>query len=159
MEIFTLLETLEELLEKGKTIPFTEKCIVEKNDILEIIKEIRLNLPDELKQAKWIREERERIIAEAQKDAEDIVKEAENRIISMIDEHEITKKAYDKKNEIIAEANEMYREYNKDAINYADGILKSIEENMLALSENLGNVENNLKSAIETVQNNRKELK
>ena len=159
MEIFTLLETLEDILEKGKTVPFTDKCIVEKNQLLDIIKEIRLNLPDELKQAKWIREERERIIAEAQKDAEDIVKEAENRIISMIDEHEITKKAYDKKNEIIAEANEMYREYNKDAINYADGILKNLEDNMLKLGDTLSAVETSLKDALQTVQNNRKELK
>jgi len=159
MEIFTLLETLEDYLEKGKTLPFTGKCIVEKNELLEIIKEIRLNLPDELKQAKWIREERERIIAEAQKDAEDIVKEAENRIISMIDEHEITKKAYDKKNEIIAEANEMYREYSKDAVSYADGILGNIENEMIKLTETLNNVEGSLKSALETVQNNRKELK
>ena len=159
MEIFTLLETLEDILEKGRTVPFTEKCIVEKKEILDIIKEIRLNLPDELKQAKWIREERERIIAEAQKDAEDIVKEAENRIISMIDEHEITKKAYDKKNEIIAEANEMYREYSKDAVNYADGILKNMEDNMIKLGENLSAVEISIKSALETIQNNRKELK
>ena len=159
MEIFTLLETLEDILEKGRTVPFTEKCIVEKNELLDIIKEIRLNLPDELKQAKWIREERERIIAEAQKDAEDIVKEAENRIISMIDEHEITKKAYDKKNEIIAEANEMYREYSKDATNYADGLLENIEKNILSLTETLNGVETSLKSALDTVQNNRKELK
>lgn len=159
MEIYELLETIEDILEKGKTVPFTEKCIVEKRELLEIIKEIRLNLPDELKQAKWIREERERIIAEAQKDAEDIVKEAENRIISMIDEHEITKKAYDKKNEIIAEANEMYREYSKDAVNYADGILANIEGNMLQLGETLGSVEQTLKTALETIQNNRKELK
>ncbi len=159
MEIFALLETLEDILEKGKTVPFTEKCIVEKNELLDIIKEIRLNLPDELKQAKWIREERERIIAEAQKDAEDIVKEAENRIISMIDEHEITKKAYVKKNEIIAEANEMYREYSKDAANYVDGILGNIEGNMIKLGETLGNVEESIKTALETIQNNRKELK
>lgn len=159
MEIFTLLETLEDILEKGTTIPFTDKCIVEKGELLDIIKDIRLNLPDELKQAKWIREERERIIAEAQKDAEDIVKEAENRIISMIDEHEITRKAYDKKNEIIAEANEMYREYNKDAINYADGILSNIEENMIKLGETLSTVEGSIKNALETIQNNRKELK
>ena len=159
MEIFTLLETLEDMLEKGRAVPFTEKCIVEKNELLDIIKEIRLNLPDELKQAKWIREERERIIAEAQKDAEDIVKEAENRIISMIDEHEITKKAYDKKNEIIAEANDMYREYSKDATNYADGILSNIEENMVKLGENLSAAEEAIKLALETVRNNRKELK
>lgn len=159
MEIFAFLEALEDILEKGKVLPFTEKCIVEKNELLDIIKEIRLNLPDELKQAKWIREERERIIAEAQKDAEDIVKEAENRIISMIDEHEITKKAYDKKNEIIAEANEMYREYSKDAVNYADGILSNIEENMMKLGETLSGVETSIKTALETIQNNRKELK
>ena len=76
MEIFTLLETLEDILEKSKTLPFTEKSIIAKEEFLDIIKEIRLRLPDELKQAKWIKEERERIISEAQKDADDIVKEA-----------------------------------------------------------------------------------
>ena len=159
MEIFTFLERLEELIEQGKKVPFTEKCIVEKNELLDIIKEIRLNLPDELNKAKWIKEERERIIAEAQKDAEDIVKEAENRIISMIDEHEITKKAYEKKNEIIASANEMYRDYNRKAASYADEILGNVEENMKKLSTSLENVEASLKEALDTIQNNRKELK
>ena len=85
MEIFTLLETLEDILEKSKSIPFTEKAIVDKEEVLEIIKDVRLKLPDELKQAKWIKEERGRILQEAQKEADDIVREAENRIISMID--------------------------------------------------------------------------
>ena len=104
MEIFTLLETFEEMLENSKSIPFSNKGIIDKEEMLEIIKEIRLKLPDELKQAKWIKEERQRILVEAQKEADDIVKEAENRIISMIDEHEITRKAYDQKTEIIETA-------------------------------------------------------
>ena len=159
MEIFTSLERMEEILEEAKKVPFTEKCIIDKNELIEAIKEIRLNLPDELNKAKWIREERERIIAEAQKDADDIVKEAENRIISMIDEHEITKKAYAKKNEIIASANEMYREYNRNAANYADEILSSVEQNMATLSESLNNVQRSINEALETIKNNRKELK
>ena len=57
MEIFTLLEALEDILERSRTVPFTDKGIVSKNEILDIIKEIRLKLPDELKQAKWIKEE------------------------------------------------------------------------------------------------------
>ena len=57
MEIFTLLETLEDLLEKSKQVPFSEKTIIDKNEFLDIIKEIRLKLPDELKEAKWIKEE------------------------------------------------------------------------------------------------------
>ena len=56
MEIFTLLETLEEILEGSKNLPFTSKGIVDKEELLDIIKEIRLKLPDELKQAKWVKE-------------------------------------------------------------------------------------------------------
>ena len=145
MEIFTLLETLEEMLESGKTIPFSNKGIVDKEEMLEIIKEIRLKLPEELKQAKWVKEERQRILVEAQKEAEDIVKEAENRIISMIDEHEITRKAYEQKAEIIETANEMSREISKGTKDYADSIL--------------GNIETALQNALETIQNNRRELK
>ena len=61
MEIFTLLETLEDIMERSKSLPFTEKGIVDKEEVLEIIKEIRLKLPDELKQAKWVKEERAHI--------------------------------------------------------------------------------------------------
>ena len=159
MEIFALLETLEDILEKSKTVPLTSKSIVNKNELLDIIKEVRLKLPDELKQAKWIKEERERIIAEAQKDADDIVKEAENRIISMIDEHEITKKAYEKKTEIIATANDIYREFSNNANSYADGVLKDVEDTMLKLCETINNVEESLQGKIETVQEQRKQLK
>ena len=159
MEIFTLLETLEDILEKSKSLPFTDKSIIEKDQFLDIIKEIRLKLPDELKQAKWIKEERERIINEAQKDADDIVKEAENRIISMIDEHEITKKAYDKKTEIIADANEMYREIKDETARYADEILANVENDILKLSETVAGIEDSIQEALEVLKNNRNELK
>ncbi len=145
MEIFTLLEELEDILENSKTVPFSGKSVVDKEEILEIIKEIRLKLPDELKQAKWIKEERQRILVEAQKEADDIVKEAENRIISMINENEITKKAYEKKAEIIETANEMSREISKGTKDYADNILQGLE---VALED-----------ALKIIQNNRKELK
>ena len=145
MEIFTLLETLEEEKKKSRTIPFSDKCIVDKEEFFEIIKEIRIKLPDELKQAKWVKEERSRIIVEAKKEADDIVKEAENRIISMIDEHEITRKAYEQKAQIIETANEMSREISKGTKDYADNLLEKIEAV--------------LGDALKTVQNNRKELK
>ena len=145
MEIFTLLDELEEYLEGAKTVPFTSKCIADKEEILDIIKEIRLKLPDELKQAKWIKEERNRILVEAQKEAEGIVKEAENRIISMIDEHEITRKAYEQKAQIIETANEMSREISKGTKDYADNILEKVE--------------GVLQDALRTIENNRKELK
>ena len=160
MEIFTLLETLEDLLETSRNVPFSTKVIVNKDDVLDLIKEIRLKLPDELKQAKWIKEERQRILQEAQK-------EAENRIIAMIDEHEITRKAYDQKTEIIETANEMSREISKGTKEYADSLLENTEN---VLTDTLGKVETNMNEALrlmqlsledtlKTIQNSRKELK
>ena len=152
MEIFTLLDTLEDILDRSKHVPFTEKVIVDKEEILEIIQEIRLKLPDELKQAKWIKEERGRILQEAEKEADDIVREAENRIISMIDEHEITRKAYDQKAEIIETANEMSREITKGTKDYADGILENLENA-------INDINISIAKALETIEQNRNELK
>lgn len=158
MEIFTLLETIEEVLENCKTLPFSNKRIVDQDEILDIVKEIRLKLPDDLKQAKWVREERNRIIQEAKKEGEDIVKEAENRIIAMIDEHEITKKAYDEKQKIIETANEMAREMSEGTKEYADSILAEIEETILSLKSNIAAAQATIDSAANTIKNNRKEL-
>jgi len=145
MEIFTLLEAIEEILGESKKMPFSNKYVVDREEILDIVKEIRLKLPDELKQAKWVKEERTRIIEEAQKEGEDIVKEAENRIISMIDEHEITRKAYEQKAEIIETANEMAREISNGTKDHADALLERIEDV--------------LEETLKTIQNNRRELK
>ena len=145
MEIFTLLDTLEDLIESAKKVPFSEKAIIERDEFLDLIKEIRLKLPDELKQAKWVKEERERILAEAQKEADDVVKEAENRIISMIDEHEITKKAYEQKNEIMSQANENSRQITQGAREYADGILENLAKS--------------LERTLKEIESDRKELK
>lgn len=160
MEIYALLETIKNLIANGKKIPFTEsKRIVDEDEIADLIDEIITKLPDELKTAKWIKEERERIIAEAHQDADNIVKEAENRIIAMIDEHEITKKAYDKKTEIIAGANETYREIKDGTIKYADDILANVERDILKLNETVAGIENSIQDALEQLKNNRNELK
>ena len=155
MEIFTLLETLEDILENSKSLPFTKKTMVDKEEMLEIIKEIRIKLPDELKQAKWVKEERQRI-----------VKEAENRIIAMIDEHEITRKAYEQKSEIIETANEMSREISQGTKEYANNLLDSTEtvltDTLEKLEKNIGEainlMEMSLQDTIKTIQNSKKEL-
>jgi vacuolar-type H+-ATPase subunit H len=145
MEILAVLETLEDVVEKSTNMPFIGKCLVDKEEILEIIKEIRLKLPDDIKQAKWVKEERQRILLEAQKEANNIVKDAENKISSLIDEHEITKKAYEQANEIISNAQKNAREIRLGTREYADSILNKVEEI--------------LKDTIDVVQANRDELK
>lgn len=145
MEILAILETLEDVVEKGMSVPFSGKCLVDREEILEIIKEIRLKLPDDIKQAKWVKEERQRILLEAQKEANNIIKDAESKISSLIDEHEITRKAYEQANEIIANSQKNAKEIRLGTREYADSILNKVEEI--------------LKETLEVIQINREELK
>ena len=98
--------------------------------MIEVIKEIRLKLPDELKQAKWIKEERQRFLFEAQQEANNLLQEAENRISSMIDESEITRKSYEQANETIINAQKTAREIRDGSIDYAEEILNKMEETL-----------------------------
>lgn len=145
MEVLTLLETIKDIMEKSATLPFSKKALIDRDEVLDVVNEIEEKLPDELKQAKWVKEERQKILLDAQKEANDLIKEAENRIISMIDEHEITKKAYEQKAEIIDSANAFSKDLIDGTKEYADGILAELE--------------NSLKEKLEVVRNNRKELK
>lgn len=145
MELLSILETLEDLVEKCPGLPLSGKCIVDREEILEIIKEMRLKLPDDIKQAKWVKEERQRILMEAQKEADSIVKNAENRISSLVDEHEITKKAYDQANEIVSNSQKNAREIRLGTREYADSILNKVEEI--------------LKDTLDVIKMNREELK
>src|SRR5690554_6653598 len=120
MNILSLLDILEDELEKGANLPFTSKALVDTDRCLEIIEDIRLNIPDELKQAEWIKKERQRIIVEAQKEAETITKEAEQRIKALVDESEITQNAYKQSRVIIENAQNNAKEIRLGAKEYAD---------------------------------------
>ena len=145
MELMEIIEVLEEKIENSLTIPFWGRGIVDKDELLDILQEARIKFPDEMKQAKWVKEERQRIIADAQKEADAIIKNAEDKILAMVNEHEITKQAYAQANEIIEHANENAREVRLGCLQYADNLMGQLEENLI--------------TAVETVRENRKDLK
>ena len=68
-EIAVLLDQLEDLIEEGKTNFLSGKVAIDKDEMIEIIRDIRLKLPTEVQQSVWIVEERNKIIDEAQKEA------------------------------------------------------------------------------------------
>lgn len=81
-----------------------------------------------MKQAKRIVEEKARIITEAKQEAENILDNAESRIAALVDEHEITKKAYEQAEVIISNAKKNAREIRLGTREYADNILGKVEE-------------------------------
>ncbi len=129
MELLDLLEQLEDIIESGMNVPLSGgKCLLDRDSLLDLVQEIRLKLPDDIKTAKRIAEEKQRIITEAQQEAENIIKNAESRIAALVDENEIAKKAYEQSEIIISNAKKNAREIRLGTKEYADGILNKVEE-------------------------------
>ncbi len=122
MEILKMIDLLEDKVEQTKTIPLLNRALIDREELLAAIEEIRLNIPEDMKQAKLIKEERKRILAEAQTEAEEIINDAKVKTEKMVDEHEITKKAYEQANQIVAAAQKNSRELRMGARQYVDSL-------------------------------------
>ncbi len=127
MEILEILDILEEKVESARNIPIINRAIIDKEDLLASIEDIRLRLPDDLKQARWIKDDRKRILAEAQEEADNIVKQGEEKAAQLVNENAITKRAYEQANNIIASAQKNSRELRMGARQYIDKILADSE--------------------------------
>ena len=166
MDILGLIAQLEEVVEFASTIPFSAKIVIDKEEISEIIRKINVAIPEEVRRARWIKNEKDQIIIEAKKEAEEMVKTAqeeqdrlvshakyeENRVIEdarsladeLISEHEITNLAENHCRTIVREAEETAKEIKDGAYAYVDAMLKELEYK--------------LKDYVTTVTHNRSEL-
>ena len=131
MEFLSLVNMIEELVENASGVPFSGKCMLDRDEMLDLIRELKERLPEDIKQARWIKEERNKIISEAQREANSILKEAENRFQALVDEHEITKKANEQGREIIENANKRARDIRLGTKEYVDGILMQLEKSLV----------------------------
>lgn len=145
MKVLKLLDELEDIVESSSSIPFAGKTFVDREEVLEIIKEIRLQLPDEVKQAVWIKEERQKILIEAQQEADSVIDHAKEHIEQLVEKDEVTKHAQKRSDEIIQQAQENAKEMRLSARQYTDELLSGVEHE--------------LQSMLETIKENRNELK
>ena len=143
MEVLQIIDELDDLVEKSFSL--FGHSVVNKEAILALADEIRLKLPEELKQARWVKEERSRIINEAQAEADKIVKDAQDRVIALIDEHEITKSAKEKAEAILAEARRQESEMQRNAVLYADSIMEKIDKTTTIVLDEIRDARRQLK--------------
>lgn len=145
MEIITLIERIEDIVEDASKIPMSNKVIVDKEELLDIIKDIRIKLPDEIKQASWIKEERQRILSETKNEANSIINDARQQQESLTDDHELTRLAHHKSEEMIENAKNKAFELKSSTLEYCDNLLNKVQ--------------NDLETLINTLDENRNELR
>ena len=100
MNIEEILDALEDMLEEAWSIPLSgNKCVVDANKIKQYLEDIRLNMPNEIKQAKLIVNDRSDIIQQSEKQAEATIRKAEERAKALVAQEEIVKQAQEKAKE------------------------------------------------------------
>lgn len=128
MDILNLLERIEDIIEESSKFPLSNKVMIDKEEVLEVINEIRLKLPDEINRASWVAKERQRILNEAQVEADELIEKVNNQQRYLVEEHEITKQAQKLANQLIQEAEQKATEMKISAYNYSDEILSKLQE-------------------------------
>lgn len=145
MDIVELLAELEELIEKGIEIPIIKKTFLDKEKLLDIINDISLSIPEEIREAKAINEDRDKILSDAQRLADAKIKEAEHNVVSLIDEHEITRKATENASVIIEKAQKEAKEIRLASLKYADDMLARVERDVNEINSRIVASRNELK--------------
>jgi F0F1-type ATP synthase membrane subunit b/b' len=154
MDVIQLLEYLQEIIESSPKVPITGKIMLDKKEILDIIDQIVNYLPDEFKKAQWVLGEKERILSEANKQYESVKKETLEMLKKQVENHDITREARVKAQEIIASAQRDAKAIRLGARDYADEILCQLDKEIESKGEVMINtIKGDLDKFIEAVVN------
>ena len=132
------ITTLYEMVQDAWSLPLgAEKCVVERDEALDLLDEISNQLPGELKQAKTIVESRNEVITNAKREAENILKQAEQRAKQMISREEVVKQAEQQAAEMMKAAQQKIKELRQVTNDYVDDAMKRTED---AISQSLSEI-------------------
>ena len=149
-----LLEELSESVEKAWNFPLGRgRAMLDVEEVREILGEIREAMPQEIRQAKAIVADRKQIIDDAKREAETIVRVAEERARAMVNQDEIVRQAQQKANEMLAQAQTRFREMRKASNEYIDDLMRRTDEGLAANLAELRKTRQEIKSTLRSGQN------
>ncbi len=126
-DIIFLVERLESLVATGKKLPLTNNVVLDQATVLELIDQLRVSVPDEVRQARRITEEAGRITERAREEGDAIVARAQEQAAQMLEERELVRAAEQRAAEILDQAKDEAREVRRGADEYAAGVLIRLE--------------------------------
>ena len=130
MDVLVLIDKLDDVVHNARPVPLTDQVRVDREEIYDLLDQMRATIPEEIKQARWIVKERQEMLAEAKREAERIVKEAREKQTQLVSQQEVTREAERQAEDIIGEARAREREIRLGAEDYADEILNTLEVNL-----------------------------
>ena len=135
VDILYLLDQLEEVLGGGTSVPLTSRTLVDEQEILDILDQIRVSIPDELKAARRLTQDRDQVLADAHAEADRIVRDADAQAAERINEHNLVRAAEGRAADIEERALRQAADIRREADAYAYRVLQKLKEQISQVAQ------------------------
>ena len=139
MDILQLIDRLEELFNESKSIPLTRNVMVDEDRMLDIIDQMRIAIPEEVKKAQQLLGQRDRVLAQAQEEANRTLELARQKADQMVSKDMVAQEAARRAEQIIAQARADAEGVRGDADEYALNSLTQLQDELERISNQVGN--------------------
>jgi cell division septum initiation protein DivIVA len=139
MDILQLIDRLEELFNDAKAVPFTHNVIVDEDKMLELIDQMRIAIPEEVKKAQQVVAQRDRVMAQAQEEANRTLQIARDKADQYVQKDMIVQEAQRRADQIVSQARGEAEATRVDADNYVIDTLMQLQDQIAKLSNQVSN--------------------
>ena len=143
MDILHLVDRLEELFNESRSIPFTHSVVVDEDRMLDIIDQMRVSIPEEIKKAQQLLAQRDRLLAQAQEEANRTISLAREKSEQIVERDSIVQSAQTRAEQIVAQARTEADATRREADNY---VLDSLSRIEMELDRSLTQVRNGIRA-------------
>lgn len=135
MDLTARLSQLEEMVRDAKSMPLSSSALLNRDEVLDLIGDLKDALPDEIKQARWVVKDREELLAKARRDAEAMVEQARAEQLRLASHEAVMQRAKEEAERIVQEADEDARRLRLEAEDYVDAKLAQLEGTLQKILE------------------------
>jgi len=145
MDILQLIDRLEELFNDAKAVPFTHNVVVDEDRMLELIDQMRIAIPEEVKKAQQVMAQRDRVMAQAQEEANRTLQLSRDKSEQLIERDVIVQEAQRRAEQILAQARNEAETTRVDTDNY-------VVDTLMKLQDQISKISNQVENGIRMVQ-------
>ena len=143
MDILNLVNKLEELFSQGRSLPFTHNVVINEDQMIDLIDQMRISIPEEIKRSQQILAQRDRILAQAKDEHDRMIEIANEKREQLISSHEVSIEAQNRAKQIISQAQTEAEVIKQEADKYALESLKKLE---IEMERSITQVRNGIKA-------------
>jgi len=153
MEIMALIDRLEEMISQATKVPLTGKVLLDPDDLLALVDDMREVVPQEIRDANRIARDRESILQESRERAEQVVREAQALASQLTSEAAVAKEAQSQADELIDQAKRVAREIRQNALEWADELFARTQPDLERIAADTQKAALAVRKAREELQN------